>query len=90
MALESESSETLEAILLQAESQGIKTSAFREPDIGNELTAVAFEPCEASRILLANLPCIGKNMSEEEQRELQKRERKLREQARLERDSLVA
>lgn len=38
--------DALHALWLQAKSMGIKTSAFLEPDIGNEMTAIAMEPSE--------------------------------------------
>lgn len=46
----------LEDLIFKANLRDIKISIFREPDIDNEITAVAFEPSEASRKLLSNLP----------------------------------
>jgi hypothetical protein len=46
----------LEDLIFKANRKDIKYSIFREPDIGNEITAVAFEPSEASRKLLSSLP----------------------------------
>lgn len=34
----------------------LKTTTFREPDIGNEITAIAVEPGEKSRKLTSRLP----------------------------------
>lgn len=34
----------------------IKTTVFREPDIGNEITAIAVEPSEKTRKLTSKLP----------------------------------
>lgn len=34
----------------------IKVSIFREPDISNQVTAIAVEPCDLSRKLLSNIP----------------------------------
>ena len=41
---------------------GIKHTIFREPDINNEITAIAFEPSEASRKLTSNCPLLGKEL----------------------------
>ena len=46
----------LELLIEKAFFKGINVSIFREPDFGNEITAVAFEPSDASRKLLSNLP----------------------------------
>lgn len=42
-------------LLRRAEWIGIRTSAFREPDLGGSLTAAAFEPGRASARLLSKL-----------------------------------
>jgi hypothetical protein len=34
----------------------LKISVFREPDIGNEITAIAIQPGETSKKLVRNLP----------------------------------
>lgn len=46
----------LEDLIYKANRNSIKHSIFREPDIDNEITAVAFEPSDASKKLLSNLP----------------------------------
>lgn len=35
---------------------GIKCSLFREPNLANQVTAVAFEPCKKTRSICGNLP----------------------------------
>ncbi len=39
----------------RAKDQGIKVSIFREPDIGNEITAIAIEPGQKSKELTGKL-----------------------------------
>jgi peptidyl-tRNA hydrolase len=41
---------------------GIKHTVFREPDIGNEITAVAFEPSDAARKLTSSCSLLGKEL----------------------------
>jgi len=40
----------------KASDRGIKISIFREPDLNNEITAIALDPSEASTKLVSNLP----------------------------------
>jgi hypothetical protein len=42
---------------------GIKHTIFREPDIGNQITAVAFEPSDLSRKLTSSCSLLGKELS---------------------------
>jgi peptidyl-tRNA hydrolase len=53
----------LESILQKAEFRGLKTTSFREPDINNELTAIALEPSDLTKKLVSNLPLMGKEES---------------------------
>lgn len=59
--LTTEDESSLEKLIHKAESKGIKYTVFREPDIDNQITSVAFEPCELTRKLVSNLPLLGKN-----------------------------
>lgn len=43
----------------------ILLAEFREPDIGNELTAIALEPCEAAQRLTAGLPLALREYAQE-------------------------
>lgn len=36
-------------------------TAFREPDIGNEITAIAIEPCKLSQKLVSKIPLLFKS-----------------------------
>lgn len=40
----------------QAVDKGLKCSLFREPDIDDQATALAIEPCEDAREILKGLP----------------------------------
>lgn len=42
---------------------GVKHTVFREPDIDNQITAVAFEPSEQARKLTSSCPLLGKELS---------------------------
>lgn len=55
--------EELEQLLQKAQFRDIRTTSFREPDINNELTAIALEPSQLSRKLVSNLPLMGKGES---------------------------
>jgi peptidyl-tRNA hydrolase len=46
----------LARILMKAERRGLRASAFREPDFGDALTAIALAPCSESRALTRDLP----------------------------------
>lgn len=46
-------------LIYKAERKNIKYSIFREPDIGNEITSVTFDPSDISRRLVSNLPLLN-------------------------------
>jgi len=43
----------------------LKTTIFKEPDIGNEVTAIAVQPSEKSKKLTSNLPLALKEYKHE-------------------------
>ena len=55
--------EELIKFITKANLSGIKHTVFREPDLNNQITAVAFEPSEASRKLTSSCPLLGKEAS---------------------------
>lgn len=48
----------------KAEEAGLKCVIFKEPDIGNEVTAIAIEPHELTYKLTSSLPLALKNYAE--------------------------
>lgn len=48
--------EALYKLVDKAERKGITYVPFFEPDIGNQLTAIAIEPTDEARKLVRNLP----------------------------------
>lgn len=54
--------EQLIKLITKAILNGIKYTIFREPDLNNQITAVAFEPSEASRKLTSSCPLLGKEV----------------------------
>ncbi len=43
-------------VLEKARSLGIKCSLFKEPDIGDQVTAIALEPCAMAKKLCSSIP----------------------------------
>jgi hypothetical protein len=62
--LSCENEESLKQLLVKAHIKGIKCSAFTEPDMDNQLTAIAFEPCEDTCKLVSSLPLAFKEFAE--------------------------
>ena len=61
--LSTENETSLKKLIEKANSQNIKISIFREPDINNEITAIALEPCDNSRRMTGGLPLIRKEVN---------------------------
>lgn len=61
--LSCENEESLKQLLLKANIKGIKCSAFTEPDMDNQLTAIAFEPSEDTCKLCSSLPLAFKEFT---------------------------
>ena len=57
-----EDEEQLIKLITKAILLGIKHTVFREPDIGNQITAVAFEPTEQAKKLTSSCPLMGKEL----------------------------
>jgi peptidyl-tRNA hydrolase len=51
-----EDEEELMRLLVQAKDAGLRHSAFREPDVGGAITAIAIEPSPKTALLCKNLP----------------------------------
>lgn len=49
----------LSRLLEHAKCLRIAVSSFREPDLDDEVTALALQPCSATKRLTRNLPLIG-------------------------------
>lgn len=46
----------LQMLWLKAKQKHVNVSAFQEPDINDELTALALEPCEDTYKMTSNIP----------------------------------
>ena len=62
VALQTPCSDTLEELLTRAVTVGLRVFPFREPDVGDSLTAVAFAPDVRVRGFLSGLPLAGKHV----------------------------
>lgn len=49
-------------LIERAESKGIRFSAFREPDLDNQITAIAIEPGDKGRRICSSLPLAMKEI----------------------------
>ncbi len=54
--------EELIKLISKAILSGVKHTVFREPDIQNQITAVAFEPSDLARRLTSSCPLLGKEV----------------------------
>lgn len=54
--------QSLLILLEKIQKHGLKYSVFREPDINNEITAIAMEPSDKSKKLCSNLPLALKEL----------------------------
>jgi len=61
VSLQVPSPEALEELYSRAFDDGHDVISFREPDLGDQLTAIAFVPHEHVKPFLANLPLAGKH-----------------------------
>lgn len=50
-------------LITKALLTGIKHTVFREPDLNNQITAVAFEPTDAARKLTSSCPLLAKEVT---------------------------
>lgn len=76
IVLEAANAENLYNILDEAKNRAIPYHIFREPDIGDEITAALFEPSKETVQLLSNLPCAGKNVAyQKENRSVENKKR---------------
>lgn len=55
-----ENEEKLHELIYKLQKNHIKYSIFREPDLDNQITAIAIEPSDKTRRLLSNLPLMLK------------------------------
>lgn len=60
--LTTENENSLKEFIKKADSKNITISIFREPDIDNEITAIAIEPCDNSRRMCGSLPLLGREV----------------------------
>lgn len=61
VALATPCADSLHSLLLRAKRKGLVVVPFREPDLEDQLTSLAFVPNEHNKKLLSNLPLAGKN-----------------------------
>ena len=55
----------LQKLAHRARDMGLEVSMFHEPDIGNQLTAIAIQPSEATQWLIKRIPLLFKNKNNE-------------------------
>lgn len=60
VALQAPCADTLEGLLSRALAAELTVHPFREPDIGDQLTAIAFSPDPRNKRFLSRLPLAGK------------------------------
>jgi len=61
--LEANNERHLISIIRKCEECKLLYTVFREPDIGNQITAIAIEPNEKTKKVVSNLPLLFKNLS---------------------------
>jgi len=56
IVLSTDDEDSLKNLIEKARFRGLRYSVFSEPDIDNQITSVALEPCEDTYKLVSNLP----------------------------------
>ena len=59
--LEVSNEQQLELLITNCLMRDLKHTVFREPDIGNQITAVAIEPSELTQKLVSRIPLLFKD-----------------------------
>ena len=60
-----ENEEKLHQLIAKLQKSNLKYSIFREPDLDNQITAIAIEPSDKTRRLVSNLPLMLKEYRKE-------------------------
>ena len=61
MQLEAKDEADLRKIIEKCLEYQLLHTVFREPDIGNQITAIAIEPSKLTKKVVSNLPILFKN-----------------------------
>ena len=61
--LAADNEEHLVQILKKAQERGLRYSAFCEPDLDNQLTAISLEPCKDAKRVCSSLPLALRDFS---------------------------
>jgi len=67
-----ENEDALKHLILKLEKNQIKHSVFREPDLFNQITAIAIEPSDKTRRIVSSLPLMLKEYSNSSEKSLRK------------------
>lgn len=60
--LSAENEDELKSLICKLQKLNIKHSIFREPDLGNQITAIAVEPSDKARKITSHLPLMLKEL----------------------------
>lgn len=61
--LESKDENSLINLIEKCEKRNLKFTVFREPDLKNQITAIAVEPSIETQKIVSNLPLLFKNLN---------------------------
>jgi len=56
VVLSTDNEDSLKNLIIKAQSRGLQYSVFTEPDIDNQITSIAIEPCDETDRLVSSLP----------------------------------
>ena len=56
VVLSVDNEESLKNLIAKAKDRGLKCSVFTEPDIDNQITSIALEPCVETTRLVSSIP----------------------------------
>lgn len=62
ICLSAKDEQALHALAAKLLAEGIKHSMFREPQLGNQVTAISIEPSERTRKICSNFPLALKDL----------------------------